>query len=380
MESYVDTLPTAAEIDLNAIAFNLRQLQTRVSPAKIMAVVKSNAYGHGLKPIAEMALAQGVEYFGVARLEEGVALRKDAGATPILVFGGFFKDQVARFLKHDLELTLFDEQRARILATGAKRNGNRARAHIKVDTGMERVGISWQHAADFVCFVKDLDWVDVVGVYTHFATSDEKDKTFARTQLERFERVLLDLHKQNVKIPLAHAANSGAILDIPGSYFDMVRPGVSLYGYYPSLETSRSVRLQPAMTLKSRVMAVKEVAPGSTVSYGQTYRASRKTRIATVAIGYGDGYNRLLSNLGEVLIHGRRFPVVGRVCMDHIMVDITDEENVDVGDEVVVLGTQGGQEISIYELCEKLQTIPYEVTCRISERVPRVYKHDLILS
>ena len=364
---------TWAEINLGAIAHNLQEIKRKVAPAEIMAVIKADAYGHGLKEVARVALENNARYLGVSTVEEGVQLRKQT-TTPILVFGGFFENQIKACLEHDLELTLFDFERAGALSKQAQASGNSAKVHIKVDTGMTRVGVHWQESLDFICRVSELRYVKIVGIYTHFASADAKDKSFAKTQLQRFQKVLTELEMRNIQIPLKHTANSGAILDLPESYFDMVRPGVSIYGYYPSFEATESINLQPAMSFKSQVVAVKQVESGTKISYDSTYETVKQTKIVTVPVGYADGYNRLLSNQGEVLIRGKRYPVVGQVCMDFIMVDIGLENDIQTGDEVVLLGCQGDEEISIYEICEILNTIPYEFTCMISSRVPRVYK------
>lgn len=364
---------TFVEIDLEAIRWNLEQIQRKVWPAKIMAAVKADAYGHGLTKVAELAVAHGVQHFGVARPEEGIQLRQHGIDAAILVFGGFFENSIDPLLQHALEFTLFDMQRARLLSDKATGLNRTAKVHVKVDTGMGRVGIPWQQTVDFIKQVLELNNIEVVAIYTHFASSDSEDKSFAMTQLQRFQTVIERLEQEGIRVPLKHAANSGAILDMPDSYFDLVRPGVSLYGYYPSLETSESIRLKPAMRVKSRVIAIKEVQSDTPISYNMTYHTSRRTKIATVSIGYGDGYNRLLSNRGEVLIGGRRCPVVGRVCMDQITVDVGPNGAVEVGDEVVLLGRQGREEITIWEICHKLNTIPYEVTCWFSARLPKVF-------
>lgn len=366
---------TYVEVDLGAIAHNLQQIKNKVAPAEIMAVVKANAYGHGLKKATRVALENGARYLGVARVEEGVQLRQYAAA-PILVFGGFFESQIESALETDLDLTVFDLERAVALSKKANASRKTVKVHIKVDTGMTRVGVHWQHATDFMRQVSEFSNLDIVGIYTHFASADSKDKSFAETQLRRFQNVLTELDKKNIRIPIKHAANSGAILDLPESYFDMVRLGVSMYGYYPSRETTESVTLQPSMTFKSQVIAVKEVERGEKVSYNSTFETKRRTKIATIPVGYADGYNRLLSNQGEVLIRGNRYPVVGQVCMDLIMIDIGLKNDIQTGDEVVLFGRQGDTEISIYEICKKLNTIPYEFTCMISNRVPRVYKTE----
>ncbi|NIR50473.1 alanine racemase [candidate division KSB1 bacterium] len=366
--------PTFAEVDLRAIAYNLKQIRQRVAPAQIMAVVKANAYGHGLERVVRVALENEVRYFGVARLEEGIELRQLLDNVPILVFGGFFKSQIEQLLEYDLEVTVFDLDRAQALSTVADELGRPARVHVKVDTGMGRIGVDWQQVGKFMARLQDLPGLEIVGIYTHFSNSDEQDKSYANAQIERFKKVIAKLEQDRIHVPIKHAANSGAVLNLPESYFDMVRPGVMMYGYYPSEQVSKSVALKPAMSLKSKVIAIKRVEAGTFISYNRTYQTSQRTNIATVAIGYGDGYNRLLSNRGEVLIHGRRYPIVGRVCMDQIMVNVGDDTEIQIGDEAVLWGRQGNEEITIYEICEKLETIPYEVTCRISERVPRVYK------
>jgi alanine racemase len=358
---------------LAAISHNLREIKKRVAPAQIMAVVKANAYGHGFKEVTKIAIENGATYLGVALVEEGIILRKNKFTIPVLVFGGFFENQIEDFLRYDLDLTVYDRRHTETLNHYAKAAGKKASVQIKVDTGMGRVGVAWQEAAEFVQRIQELKHIEIVGIYTHFATSDEKDKTFAETQLSRFRQVLKSLKENHIQIPLVHAANSGAILDLPNSYFNMVRPGVSMYGYYPSSETTESLTLKPSMSIKSRVISIKDVERGTPVSYGRTFLANNKTKIATVPVGYGDGYNRLLSNRAEVLIRGQRYPVVGRVCMDQIMVEVGRESAVQVGDEVVLLGCQGNEEITIYEICEKLNTIPYEVTCWVSGRVPRVF-------
>lgn len=364
--------PTYAEIDLRAIAHNLQQIRAKVAPAGIMAVVKANAYGHGALEVARAALASGATHLAVALVEEGIELRAAGVKAPILVFGGTVPEQAPLFLEHDLIATVYERQGAGALAQAAQRAGKSARLHVKVDTGMGRVGVAWEEALPFLNWLAGERGLQIDGIYTHFATSDDKDKAFAELQLARFAEVAEGVEAMGLRV-LRHAANSGAILDLPGSYFDLVRPGVMMYGYYPSPYTSRSVPLRPAMTLKSRVLYVKRVERGTSVSYGRQFIAAQETTIATLPVGYADGYNRLLSNRGEVLIRGRKYPVVGRVCMDQIMVDLGPESDIHPGEEVVLFGRQGDQEVSVYSICEKLQTIPYEVTCWVSARVPRVH-------
>ncbi|MFQ5649639.1 MAG: alanine racemase [bacterium] len=365
---------TVAEIDLNAVATNIELVRKKVSPARVMAVVKADGYGHGATRIAGTAMQHGADFLGVAHVEEGIKLRKEGIRARVLVMGAFFQTQAVQVLHHDLDATVFDFQRADALSKVAREFKKPARIHIKVDTGMGRLGVHWKEAAEFVRRVAQESHLQLVGIFTHFATADQKNKDFAYTQLERFRRILNEIRAQGIQIPVRHVANSAAVLSLPESYFDMVRLGVSMYGYYPSPETSATLALKPAMSLKSRVAALKEIEPGGYVSYNLTFQAQEKTTIAVVPIGYGDGFNRLLSNRARVLIGGRRYPVVGTVCMDLIMANVGASSEVQVGDEVVLLGRQGQEEISIYEWCETLKTIPYEITCWVSKRVPRVYR------
>ena len=365
--------PTVAVIDLKAIRSNVQSVVQKVKPARVMAVVKANAYGHGMPEVAKTALDAGADYLAVALVEEGIGLREAGILEPTLIFGGFFPDQAKLFVQYDLDATLYSVRNGEALAKAARLLGRRARVHVKIDTGMGRVGVPWEKAADFVAEVAAMDALELVGVYTHFATSDEQDKTFANLQLERFRWVLKQIESRGISIPIKHAANSGAILDMPEAYFDMVRPGIMLYGYYPSFETTESVPLQPAMAFRSKVLFVKEVEKGTSVSYGRKFVAPRKTTIATIPVGYADGYNRLLTNQGEVLIAGKKYPVVGRVCMDQILVDLGPGSQVREGDDVLLFGKTPAGEVSVYDICRKLGTIPYEVTCWVSGRVPRIY-------
>ena len=365
--------PTVAVIDLKAIRSNVQSVVQKVKPARVMAVVKANAYGHGMPEVAKTALDAGADYLAVALVEEGIGLREAGILEPTLIFGGFFPDQAKLFVQYDLDATLYSVRNGEALAKAARLLGRRARVHVKIDTGMGRVGVPWEKAADFVAEVAAMDALELVGVYTHFATSDERDKTFANLQLERFRWVLKQIESRGISIPIKHAANSGAILDMPEAYFDMVRPGIMLYGYYPSFETTESVPLQPAMAFRSKVLFVKEVEKGTSVSYGRKFVAPRKTTIATIPVGYADGYNRLLTNQGEVLIAGKKYPVVGRVCMDQILVDLGPGSQVREGDDVLLFGKTPEGEVSVYDICRKLGTIPYEVTCWVSGRVPRIY-------
>lgn len=364
--------PTVAEVNLAAIARNLRRVSSRVAPAEVMAVVKADAYGHGAIPVARALLQAGASQLAVALLEEGLALRRAGITAPILVFGGPDAAQIESYLQYDLQMTLYAEEIARLAARRATALGKRALAHVKLDTGMGRVGIV-DNPVEGVSYLQSLAGLELAGCYTHFATSDEADKTFAWQQLRGFQQILATLEGQGITFRWIHAANSGAILDLPESYFNLVRPGIMLYGYYPSPFTSESIPLDPALRLKTRILFVKQVPAGYSVSYGRTFRTRAPSAIATLPIGYADGYRRQFSNGMQVLIRDQRVPVVGRVCMDQIMIEVTDLKDVRTGDEVVLLGRQQNEQITMREWCETLTTIPYEVTCGISSRVPRSY-------
>ncbi len=365
--------PTYAEIDLSAIAHNIQMIKKRVYPSKIMAVVKADAYGHGAIPVSRIALENGASYLGVALVEEGIELRSQGFLQPILVFCGAFGDQLVDFFKYDLDVTVYTKAIAVSLANLAKRFHKRLRVHIKVDTGMGRVGVSWEKAVDFIEFVQNLDGIQLQGLYTHFATSDERDKAYANLQFDRFKKITEILAQKNIHIPLKHAANSGAILDMPETYLDMVRPGVMMYGYYPSNETTESVPIKSAMTFKSQVSFIKSVPENFSVSYGRKFVTSKPSRIATIPVGYADGYNRRLTNKAQATIRGRKFPIAGRICMDLVMVDIGTEHHIEIGDDVILFGRQEDNAFTVKEICHLLDTIPYEVTCWVSRRVPRVY-------
>ena len=368
--------PTRAEINLGAIAFNLQGIRRQVAPAGIMAVVKADAYGHGALQVSRVALEEGASYLAVAVIDEAIALRKAGIEAPLLVFGGFSHEDARLFVDWELDATVFDRQGLALISQAARKRNRPVRVHVKADTGMGRLGVDFREAVPIIEMVRNTEGVELVGLYTHFATSDALDKSYANLQLLRYKSLIDELASKGIRIPLKHTANSGAILDMPGSWFDLVRPGIMMYGHYPSAETTGSVEIHPAMSFKTAVIQVKQIERGQSVSYGRTFIADRLMTIATLPVGYADGYNRLLSNRGEVLIRGRRFPVAGRVCMDLIMAAAGAGDEIRAGDEVVLFGRQGDEEISVASICELLGTIPYEVTCWISKRVPRVYMHS----
>jgi len=364
--------PTWAEIDLDAIAHNVRAIRAKIGRrVKMLAAVKADAYGHGAVPVSCTALEHGADMLGVATVEEAVELRENEVAAPILILGCVLPEEAEAVVEHGLAATVCDLAVAEALSRSAVAQAKRVSVHVKVDTGMGRIGVRPDEALEFVRRIVRLHGLSLDGLFTHFPSADETDKTFTRQQIAAFSQVIQELEADGIRIPLKHAANSAAILDLPESYFDMVRPGLILYGLHPSPDVQRSMALKPAMTLKTRVVFLKDVPAGTPLSYSRTFTTRRPSRIATLPIGYADGLSRGLSNKGAALIRGQRAAVVGRICMDQCLADVTDIPGAAVGDEVVVYGTQGGERISIEEVAQVVGTIPYEITCAVSRRVPR---------
>lgn len=369
-----------AEIDLAAIAHNVSRLrQLTHAKARLMAVVKADAYGHGAVEVARCALSHGAQALGVARWHEALPLRAAGIQVPILVFTPTPPSQVPLLAELALIQTVSSLAYGQALSQQAQSVGLILPIHLKVDSGMGRSG--WVLSADAaqtaetvrqIAQVVDLPGLSYEGLFTHFASADESDKTYTLRQLARFNELIEQLAQRDLVPVCVHAANSAALIDLPDAHFDMVRPGIAIYGLAPSCHVGLDkARLRPAMTVKSRVVQVKEVPAGHNVSYGSTYTTPRPTRIATVPMGYADGYNRLHSNNGVMLVGGQRAPVIGRVCMDLILLDVGQIPDVGLFDEVVVLGVQGTAQVSADEIANQRQTINYEVTCNFSQRVPR---------
>lgn len=364
--------PTHVEVDLDQLAQNLTAIRRHVGSSRVMTILKANAYGHGLVPVARHMVTCGADYLGVAFLEEGILLRREGIATPILVLGGIAGEQIPLFLKHDLTFTAPSVEKLRLIEEAAVAMGVKARVHLKIDTGMERIGIHYYSAGQLLEASLQCQHVEVEGIYSHFANADAADLSHARLQLERYHDVLSFYEKRSLPMPLRHIANSACILQLPESHLDLVRPGILLYGVYPSAACARSIAVKPALTWKSRVAYFKVVQPGHPVSYGSTWQSNHAVRVVTVPVGYGDGYFRALSNKAQVIIRGQRHPVVGHVCMDQLMVNL-EQGTAYNGDEVILLGRQGEAEISADDLADWAGTISYEVLTNINTRVPRVY-------
>jgi alanine racemase len=362
---------TWVEVNLTLLSRNLQAIRTHVAPAKVMIVVKANAYGHGLAEVSKHLSSQ-ADYIGVAVLEEGIFLRELGVTAPILVLGGIWGDQVPNYLQHNLTLTASSVERLEQINMVAGQMGVRAKVHLKIDTGMERIGVHYYSAQTIQETALKCANIEVEGIFSHFANADSHDLTHARLQLERYNEVLRFYENHSLSMPIRHMANSPAILQLPESYFDMVRPGIILYGVYPSLEVTRSFEVQPALAWKSRVVYFKVVKPGHPVSYGSTWQSDHPVRIVTLPVGYGDGYFRSLSNKTQVFIRGKKYPQVGRICMDQMMVNI-EKDSAYNGDEVILIGESGGEAISAQDLANWAGTIPYEVLTNINTRVPRVY-------
>src|SRR5437762_2265992 len=365
--------PTRVEVDLDVLAENYRAIAAHVAPARVMPILKANAYGHGLVEVGRVVERLRAPYIGVAYLEEGLRLRQHGVRLPVLVLGGILGSQIPRFLEHDITLTASSVDKLRAIDEHAVRVGRTATVHLKIDTGMERIGVHWYSAESLLEESLRCRHLRVVGIFTHFAGADAPDLGHARLQLERFEEVLRFYERRSLPPPLRHAANSGAILQLPESYLDLVRPGILFYGARPSPELPRTIPVRQALRWLSRVVFFKVVRAGSPVSYGGDWVADAETRVVTLPVGYGDGYMRAMSGRAEVLLHGKRYPVVGRICMDQVMVSIGWDSAYN-GDEVVLLGPDGAEAISIEEMAGWAATIPHEILTSINARVPRVYR------
>jgi len=358
---------TVAEIDLNAIAHNLSVVREKTNNRDIIAVVKANAYGHGLVEISRFFAENGIHMLGVAYSEEGILLRESGIKIPILIF--FDRDNADICVRYKLTPVVYDFDMAKEVSEVAGKNGHRIPIHIKVDTGMGRVGIPVARAEDEIVKIAGLENIILEGLMSHFSDADLQDKEFANYQIMLFKTLINKLKEQGISFRYYHMANSAAVLTLTDAHFNLVRPGLMLYGY----GCCEQEKLRPIMRLKSKIIFLKKVPPGTTISYGRTFTTRRESLIATIPAGYADGFNRLLSNTGKVLINGQFAPVVGRVCMDTFMVDVTDIKGVDYNSDVILIGEAGDKRITAYEIAEMTQTIPYEVLTSVGQRVERRY-------
>jgi alanine racemase len=364
--------PTRVEVDLKVLSENFKKIKTHSGKAMIMPVLKANAYGHGLVRVAQLMQELKADYLGVAVLEEGILLRKKGITIPILVLGGIWGNQIPLFIKHELSVTASSVGKLNQIEEVAAQMKMRARVHLKIDTGMERIGVHYYNAEKLLEASLCCKHVDVIGIYSHFANSDSSDLSFSKIQLERFLETVSFYDKHSVPSPIRHIANSGAILQMPEATLDLVRPGIMLYGVYPSQEVKHTIEVKPALSWKSLVVYFKIIKEGSTVSYGMKWQAAHDVRAVTVPLGYGDGYLRSMSHKAEVIIRGKRYPVVGVISMDQIVVNIENDSSHN-GDEVILIGNDGQNAITVEDLAAWAGTIPYEILTNINTRVPRVY-------
>ena len=366
---------TRIEIDTLQFITNLQAIRNKVSDAKICLPLKANAYGHGILQMAQIAIPY-VDYLAVAYFEEGVLLRSNGITLPILVFGAFGSDDVAELVNNKLEITISSIFKATQIAEYCKNSGQKARVHIKVDTGMNRVGVRVETAPQLLKYVLSLRELELIGIYSHLATADEDDNTFTIEQIKKFT-VVANLAKSLKPDIICHLANSAGVCYYPDSYFDMVRPGIMSYGYLPRQNDPKNSGtlsyIKPCFSLKSRVMYTKIVEKGQGISYNHRYITKTRTRVITLPIGYGDGYPRMLSNIGEIILGGNKYNISGTICMDMLMVDIGENGIAHVDDEVVLIGKQGDSEITIKSVADKCGTIVYEILCGFVDRIPRIY-------
>jgi len=369
---YYRLLKTWAEIDLSALRFNTKYIQRKLGKnIAVMAVVKCNAYGHGAVEISRQAINLKVKALGVSSLSEGIELRSYFKSIPIVVLSSGMSGQAYEFIEYGLSPVVCSWQMVNFLAKAADKRGVRAKVHIKVDTGMGRIGVWHEKADEFVRDVSRNPNVEIEGVCSHFATSDEKNLDFAKMQLKYFNCFLEKI--KDLPIKFKHISNTGGIFNLPDSHLNMVRPGLSIYGVSPSEFVNGNEKLKPVLSLMTKIAFLKKVSPGRTLSYGRTFKTKKEIRVATLPIGYGDGYPRLLSNKGHVLIKGKKARILGAVTMDQIMVDVTDIKGVKVEDVAVLIGKQGREKITATEVAQMAGTIPYEIFTSVNKRVQRVY-------
>lgn len=368
---------TWAEIDIDALAYNMKNIRRITKPdAEIMAVVKANAYGHGAVECAKVLLSNGADRLGVATLDEAIEMRKCFRDVPIIILGSSCEDDAEDIVRYGITASVYTDDIALALSREANKQGTTAKIHIKIDTGMSRIGyvasdVDNSEVVNEILRISKLENIETEGIFSHFATSDEDDETYTRLQFKRFMALCDDLENAGLKIPIKHICNSAAIMMYPEYHLDMVRPGIILYGMYPSDEVDRKkLDLRYVMSLKSTITYVKEIASGTGVSYGKEYIADGTAKIATVPVGYADGYSRLLAGKAKISVNGKLFPIAGRICMDQCMIDVTSVNNIDRGDEALIFG-EGN--VTVDDIANWLGTINYEITCMINRRVPRIY-------
>jgi alanine racemase len=369
--------PVWAEIDLDAIANNMREIRRISTSKEIIAIIKADGYGHGAIDIAPVLLENGADRFGVAVITEAVELRNNGINVPIMVLGFTPPTLYERILEHNIEQTIYNYNDAEELSKIALERNKVARIHIAIDTGMGRIGfLPNDESAQEVYKISKLPNVEIIGLFTHFSSSDDLDKTYSMLQIKKYNEFNEKLIDLGVDIPLKHLSNSAATIDLPTAHYNAVRPGIILYGCYPSEEVMKEkINVKPVMSIKANIVHIKTLTEGEYISYGRTFKTERESVIATLPIGYADGFTRLLFGKAKVIINGKFAPVVGRICMDQCMIDITDIDGVKIGDEVILIGAdEYNNAITADDIAKQVGTINYEVVCAVSKRVPRVYK------
>lgn len=363
-----------AEVNLDNIGFNMQNIRKRVpKEAKVLAVVKADAYGHGAVEVAKVCLYNGADWLGVATCEEGVAIRRNNIFVPVLILGYTIENQISDVIENDITQTVFSYEMAKKISEIAVKLDKTALIHIKFDTGMGRIGFKpTDESIEEIMKISRLPNLSITGAFSHFATADEKDKSFSKKQFEKFIYATNKMRENGLNI-IRHIANSGAILDMPEYCLDMARAGIILYGMYPSQEVEKTIELKPAMSLKTHISHIKEVDENTSISYNRRYITNKKSLIATIPVGYADGYARIMSSKARVIIGDEYANQVGNICMDQFMVDVTGIKGLKVGDEVVLMGKSGEKEITVEEIAKLQNTINYEVVCNVGKRVPRVY-------
>lgn len=378
MQRLDEIRPTWVEINLDNLAYNIREIRKITKKdTLITAVVKANAYGHGSIEAAKVFLENGADRLAVATLSEAIELRKAKIYAPILVLGYIPKSQYSLAIKWNISQTIYNYESAKILSNISQDLGEKSIIHIKIDTGMGRLGfLPKDDSVEDIVKISQLPNLEIEGIFSHFSKADERDKGYTIYQFESFMDMVKKLDNRGVYIPIKHISNSAAIIDLPQYHLDMIRPGIMLYGYYPSEEVDKDrIVLRPAMTLKTKVSNIKKVPKGSYISYGGLYVTEKESKIATIPIGYADGFSRLLTSKAEAFVKGHRVPVVGRICMDQCMLDVSNVEDVDIDDQIVLFGYEEGQP-TVEDIANKLNTNSYEVICMVGRRVPRVYIQD----
>lgn len=369
-----------AKIDLDAVAWNMEQMRKTIREGtKIVAVIKTDGYGHGAVQVASMLESYDYVWgYAVATLDEAVVLRAAEIQKPILVLGCIFPDQYPEMLEHEIRMNVYTKEMAEAISALAVENGKQAYVHIKLDTGMARLGFPIEeNSVREICEIAALPNLVLEGVFTHFAKADERDKTFTAMQLEKFEWMTKKLEENGVTFPYVHASNSAGIIDVRKADYNLVRAGIAIYGLYPSEEVNKdAVQLKPALSLKSHIAFVKEIPKGTPVSYGGDFVSQHSMRIATIPIGYGDGYPRSLSGNGYVLIRGKKAPIIGRICMDQFMVDVSEIPDAKFGDKVTLIGHDRGEYLPVETLSELSGRFNYEFVCDLGKRIPRVYMQN----